>query len=148
MKPCVTCDRNSMLHNGGTFDGSDIIRISVSDFPFASAKTTRFLVLWRNWENIDLNSAQCIKVYIYSLWISCLKWCRVIGVLCVLFTFHHETRSLWHRWHFECLLQLLPALNRREALRTAQRSRRIKISAMSYDTIREKWFKNAVYSFV
>lgn len=45
MKPCVTCDKNSMLHNGGTFDGSDITRISVNDFPLSSANTTRFFDL-------------------------------------------------------------------------------------------------------
>lgn len=45
MSPCVTCDRNSMLHNGGTFDGSDITRISVRDFPLSSANTTRFFDL-------------------------------------------------------------------------------------------------------
>lgn len=48
MNPCVTCDKNSMLHSGGTFDGSDITRISVNDFPLSSANTTRFFVLEKN----------------------------------------------------------------------------------------------------
>lgn len=48
INPCVTCDKNSMLHSGGTFDGSDITRTSVSDFPLSSANTTRFFVLKKN----------------------------------------------------------------------------------------------------
>lgn len=60
INPCVTCDKNSMLHNGGTFDGSDITRTSVNDFPLSSANTTRFFVLQKTNHNkikfIPLNS--------------------------------------------------------------------------------------------
>lgn len=41
----MTWARNSMLHSGGTFDGSFIIRTSVNDFPLSSANTTRFFIL-------------------------------------------------------------------------------------------------------
>lgn len=87
IKPCVTCDKNSMLHNGGTFDGSDMTRISVSDFPLSSANTTRFFVLNQHKRRRKFRKLDKFNHTTFSFLFLGLNW---IFILVFLQRMHHK----------------------------------------------------------